>query len=645
MPKRFMAYIPGSTPTPVVDTTPPSVPTNVAVSSVTSSSFTVTWTASTDNVAVTGYSVQVNGSTYGTTTGATTLVVSGQAPSTAYAVRVQARDAAGNFSGLSTAVTATTSALATGGTPVNLFSAQTPSTTDATDNQGITLSTRFTADVDGNVTGVRFYRAATAPASVIGLLYSDAGAELARATFGTLTTGWNSVTFATPVATTAGSYYRAAYWSSGSYVASTGFFNSPVTNGRLTGTNGYFGYGSTPASGTQQFNSGSYFADVSFVVTGTVAPPTVPATPAAPSAIAGDSSLTVSWTAPANGGSAITGYDVQPFVGATGGAVSSFGNVTRVVLTGLTNGTAYTVKVRAKNAVGNSAYSAASTVVTPAAPGAGDGSITHGFQVNTSNVGIGAYIDSALGRTVTNADLVVHTTEVYLGDVTTAGSTLKRHWFKGGLIIDIDNVTFVACRFDHGVSGYWSGIHHPFTVNYCTVEGTPNPIGYGSLYYQDYTAYRCYIACEMDGLKANGGVTATECYIRCLTASADDHNDGVQSTGSYAGNLIQRCNIDARPLNGSGGGAGGPNAALFTADHSNGLHRWYDNYLAGGGYVIRCYEDATYDVQGNWVLDQSWIYGPAARSVIPASDVTWGTLRNNLTVTSAGSQLSVVGAP
>lgn len=637
MRKRFIAAAPNAVVIPT-DTTPPTVPTKVVASNVTSTDFDLAWTASTDAVGVTGYSVQIDGVTVANPAGTTTHI-SGRTAATAYSVRVQARDAAGNFSALSTAVTVNTIA----STTANLFSAQVPTTPDATDGTGVTLSTRFTSDADGNVTGMRFYRAATAPASVIGLLYTDAGTELARATFGTLTTGWNSVNFPTPVAIVAGTAYRVAYWSSGPYVASTGFFNTPVTNGHLTGTNGYFGYSATPASGTQQFNAGSYFADVLFTVTGAVAASTAPAIPAAPSVTAGDTSLTVNWVAPANGGSPITGYDVQPFAGATGGAVTSVGTATSTFLTGLTNGTAYTVKVRAKNAIGNSAYSAASAAATPAAPVGG--SVTHGIQVTTANAGITAYTDPVLGRKITNADLTVHTAETFLSDITGPNTTLNRHWFQGNLIVNVANVTFNGCRFDHGVSGYWSGVHSPFTMNWCTIEGAPNPIGFGSVYYQDYTIYRCYIACEMDGLKANGGVTATECVIRVNTASADDHNDGAQSTGSYTGNLIQRCNIDARPLNGSGGGAGGPNAALFVADASSGLHVWTDNYLAGGGYVIRCYENATYNVQGNWVENNSWLFGPASRAVIPATDVVWGTVRPNLVTTTAGAQVSVIPAP
>ncbi len=90
---------------PATDTTPPTVPTNVAVTSKTSASVSLSWTASTDNVGVTGYSV-----TYGSTTvnvTATNATISGLAANTSYTFTVKARDAAGNFSGGAN-VTATT---------------------------------------------------------------------------------------------------------------------------------------------------------------------------------------------------------------------------------------------------------------------------------------------------------------------------------------------------------------------------------------------------------------------------------------------------------------------------------------------------------------------------------------------------------
>ena len=96
-----------------------------------------------------------------------------------------------------------------------------------------------------------------------------------------------------------------------------------------------------------------------------VAPATVPGAPTIGTATAGNASATVTWTAPAsNGGSAITGYVITP----SSGSPVTVGNVTTDTLTGLTNGTAYTFKVAAINAVGTGAPSAASNSVTPTAP-------------------------------------------------------------------------------------------------------------------------------------------------------------------------------------------------------------------------------------------------------------------------------------
>lgn len=89
------------------DTTAPTVPTGVTISGTTTTGFTVSWTASTDAVGVTGYDVQLGGVSYATPTG-TTQAVTGRTPGTTYSVQVRARDAAGNWSALTTAVNATT---------------------------------------------------------------------------------------------------------------------------------------------------------------------------------------------------------------------------------------------------------------------------------------------------------------------------------------------------------------------------------------------------------------------------------------------------------------------------------------------------------------------------------------------------------
>ncbi|MFF8537537.1 glycoside hydrolase family 6 protein [Streptomyces sp. NPDC015532] len=96
------------------DTQAPTVPGGLAVSSTTSNSATLSWSASTDNTAVTGYDVYRDGTKVGSAT-TTSYTDSGLAASTTYTYTVKAKDAAGNVSASSTAVSATTKASGGGG--------------------------------------------------------------------------------------------------------------------------------------------------------------------------------------------------------------------------------------------------------------------------------------------------------------------------------------------------------------------------------------------------------------------------------------------------------------------------------------------------------------------------------------------------
>ena len=89
------------------DNQAPTVPTNVSLSNITTATIAISWTASTDNVAVTKYEIYANGNLNGETTN-TNYTATGLNSNTSYAITVLAKDIANNQSEQSTAVNGTT---------------------------------------------------------------------------------------------------------------------------------------------------------------------------------------------------------------------------------------------------------------------------------------------------------------------------------------------------------------------------------------------------------------------------------------------------------------------------------------------------------------------------------------------------------
>ncbi len=90
-----------------IDLIPPSVPDNLAAAAVSASQINLTWSASTDNVAVVGYDVFRNGVQISSPT-SNSFQDTNLTPTTNYIYTVLARDAAGNLSGISVESFATT---------------------------------------------------------------------------------------------------------------------------------------------------------------------------------------------------------------------------------------------------------------------------------------------------------------------------------------------------------------------------------------------------------------------------------------------------------------------------------------------------------------------------------------------------------
>lgn len=132
------------------DTTPPTAPGNLSATATGATSVQLGWTASTDNVGVTGYEIYRNGATtpFATVAGNVTSYVDNTvAASTSYTYSVKAKDAAGN-SATSATVSVTTPAASGGGGASATSFASDDVTIDQTvpDAQPTATATRVTAD-------------------------------------------------------------------------------------------------------------------------------------------------------------------------------------------------------------------------------------------------------------------------------------------------------------------------------------------------------------------------------------------------------------------------------------------------------------------------------------------------------------------
>ena len=150
------------------DTQPPTAPANVAATSRTATSIALSWSASGDNVGVTGYGLYRGGAAQGSSTG-TTGIFSGLSCNTNYTLAVDAYDGAGNRSSKTTVMVATTACSDT--TPP---SAPTGLAASSVVQTGLSLGWNASSDNVG-VTGYDVYRNGTKTASVASLSSSQTG--------------------------------------------------------------------------------------------------------------------------------------------------------------------------------------------------------------------------------------------------------------------------------------------------------------------------------------------------------------------------------------------------------------------------------------------------------------------------------------
>ena len=116
---------------------------------------------------------------------------------------------------------------------------------------------------------MRFYKGAGNTGTHVGSLWNAAGERLAQVTFTDETaTGWQTASFAAPVALEPGQSYVVSYLApNGNYAYTAAFFAEPWINGVLTApgpNNGRYQYGAGGSMPSNSWNATNYFVDVVF---------------------------------------------------------------------------------------------------------------------------------------------------------------------------------------------------------------------------------------------------------------------------------------------------------------------------------------------------------------------------------------------
>ncbi len=541
-----------SNPVTIGQQSAPGAPTNVSASPA-SNEAQLSWTAPANGgSAITGYTITVTPSSGPSTTvpvntaSATSDVVTGLTDGTSYTFTVAAINAIGTgpASSASNAVTAEDT----------LFDFGTPATMDSGDAAAVNLGVKFTASETGTVTGIRFYKASTNTGNHVGSLWSNTGTLLAQATFSNETaSGWQTVLFSSPVSVTAGTTYVASYLApSGHYSATNDGLASAVTNGPLTAPangsvapgNGVYAYGSSSTFPSSTYNASNYFVDVLFNPSGGGGGggSTAPGAPTGVTASPASGEAQVSWTAPANGGSAITGYTITviPSSGSSTTVPVNSGSATSDVVTGLTVGSSYTFEVSATNAIGTGGESSASNAITPEDTMFDFGTPATVDSGDTSAVNVGVQFTASEDGTVTGV-------RFYKASANT-GSHVGSLWSSTGTLL-------AQATFSNETASGWQTV----------LFSSPVSVSAGTTYVASYLAPSGHYSDTADGFASattNGPLTAPA--NGTVTPGNGVYTYGSPSTFPSSSYNATNYWVDVlfSPGSGGGGGSTAPGAPL-----------------------------------------------------------------------------------
>ena len=136
------------------------------------------------------------------------------------------------------------------------------------DWNSVELGVKFKSSIAGKITGIRFYKGPQNVGTHTVALWNASKRRLVLATSTNETaSGWQTVTFPTPISIAANATYIASYHTSGGYSADSSYFATARTSGTLTapaGTNGVYTYGSAVAFPSSSYLSTNYWVDVLF---------------------------------------------------------------------------------------------------------------------------------------------------------------------------------------------------------------------------------------------------------------------------------------------------------------------------------------------------------------------------------------------
>jgi methionine-rich copper-binding protein CopC len=264
-----LVFINAPNPAPVVvSASPGNGARSVPINGSATVTFNETIATGTGTLTLNGPSGAVTGSVTGTATTRTFTPSSALAENTAYTLTVTG---AATIDGV-VQVQAYSESFTTSGVsscPCSLLETTlSPQQPNLTNGSGTTLGLKFTPTVNGYITGLRYWRAASNTGTHTGKLYAANGSVLASVTFVDGAEGWQQAIFASPVVVTAGTAYFATYYSpSGSYSATTSVFITQMSNPPLASLDSGGVFGSGDVFPNQTFGAPNYFVDVVFTTT------------------------------------------------------------------------------------------------------------------------------------------------------------------------------------------------------------------------------------------------------------------------------------------------------------------------------------------------------------------------------------------